>query len=237
MDEFRIKIEEFFYYLTFAIMIEPESCGVVNDKLVSFTLPPDKFFKLLNKYYLEYPYKWDVEIILIKNLIKKSNLDLSDCKVIIDSCKSNVIYSNPMIFNEQIERIEATTGEKYGKAFQGYLEHLKSKRDEIIESLYEVVKPIKNKPHEKHPFKDEKTFQLFNYIVEKWSYNRDQKWADIWNVIKESEKYKLPYQNEYEKYVRLRFKYTGKFQYDKIKKDDNRDNQSLLELIENFSKK
>jgi len=92
-------------------------------------------------------------------------------------------------------------------------------------------------PDPKTPFTDPKTHELFNYIVDNWDYDKQQKWADIWNVINDTEGYKAPYQNEYRKYVIERFKYTGKFQYDKPKKDGNRDKQKLLELIKEFSKK
>jgi hypothetical protein len=87
------------------------------------------------------------------------------------------------------------------------------------------------------PFNDPKTYELFNYIVDNWDYHKGQKWADIWNELNYSSIYKAPYQNEYQKYIIQRFGYTGKFQYDKQKREGNRDKQTLLELIENFSKK
>lgn len=92
-------------------------------------------------------------------------------------------------------------------------------------------------PEPKTPFNDPKTHKLFNYIVNNWNYDKGQKWADIWNVINDLENYTPPYKNEYQNYIITRFGYTGKFQYDKPKKDGNRDKQNLLELIETFSKK
>jgi hypothetical protein len=92
-------------------------------------------------------------------------------------------------------------------------------------------------PEPETPFTDPKTHELFNYIVDNWNYNKGQKWVDIWNVINDLENYKPPYKNEYQNYIIQRFGYTGKFQYDKVKRDGNRDKQNLMELIETFSKK
>lgn len=90
-----------------------------------------------------------------------------------------------------------------------------------------------------HPFKDDDTAKLFEYIVENWKYDKDQKWADIWNGINESANYKPPYQNEYQSYIIKRFKYTGRFQYSywKDKAPSNRNRNNLIDLIKNFSKK
>ena len=88
-----------------------------------------------------------------------------------------------------------------------------------------------------HPFKDEDTFGFFNFIVEKWDYKYDQKWADIWNELNDSEKYKTPYKNAYEEYIRKEYNYYGKFQYEKRKKESNRNLISLKETILRFNKK
>jgi hypothetical protein len=90
-----------------------------------------------------------------------------------------------------------------------------------------------------NPFKDEKTAELFEYIVQNWNYDKQQKWADIWNAINKSANYKAPYQNEYQSYIIKRFKYTGRFQYSywKDKAPPNRNQINLIDLIKNFSKK
>jgi hypothetical protein len=88
-----------------------------------------------------------------------------------------------------------------------------------------------------HPFEDEKTNDLFNYLVTKWDYNKDQKWADIYIEIDESNEYKAPYKNEYQTFIIQTYGYTGKFQYDKVKDPNNRNRKALKELIINFSKK
>jgi len=88
-----------------------------------------------------------------------------------------------------------------------------------------------------NPFEHKQTAELFEYIVKNWDYEKNQKWADIWNEINDSEKYKAPFQNEYRKYIITRFDYTGRFQYSYLKNPNNRDHQRLLKLIETFSKK
>jgi hypothetical protein len=94
------------------------------------------------------------------------------------------------------------------------------------------VKELQGKQHSekkpqqvttKHPFETTETLNLFNHLVENWVYNKQQKWADIWIEIHYSEDYKTPYQNDYKAYIINRFKYTGKFQFDKLKKETNRD--------------
>lgn len=87
------------------------------------------------------------------------------------------------------------------------------------------------------PFNDVKTLDLFNYIVDNWSYNKGQKWADIWKEINNLENYKAPYKNDYQSYIIKRFGYTGKFQYEKVKRETNKDRIELLMHIFDFKKK
>jgi hypothetical protein len=109
----------------------------------------------------------------------------------------------------------------------------------IKEFIDEVKLRLKNQENKEKivPFKHKQTAELFEYIVKNWDYEKDQKWADIWNEINNSENYKAPYQSDYQKYIIQSFEYTGRFQYDKVKNRENRDYQRLLELIDNFSKK
>lgn len=129
-----------------------------------------------------------------------------------------------------------------GKNLFEELEKLDFYLRSIIKRMKSFAPDIENQrtkptlpPDPKTPFNDPKTHELFNYIVDNWNYDKGQKWADIWNVINDIENYTPPYKNEYQNYIITRFGYTGKFQYDKPKKDGNRDKQNLLELIENFS--
>jgi len=103
----------------------------------------------------------------------------------------------------------------------------------------EILKYSDNKPKTaiKNPFKDKPTAELFEYIVKNWDYKKNQKWADIWKEINESDNYKAPYQNEYQTYIIKRFEYTGRFQYDKAKDHQNHNRIELIDLIKNFSKK
>lgn len=110
----------------------------------------------------------------------------------------------------------------------------------IKQFIDEVKLKLKNQENKEttitNPF-NEKTAELFEYIIQNWNYYKDQKWADIWNEINESDNYKAPYQNEYRTYIIKRFEYTGRFQYDKVKDPQNRDRIELIKLIKNFSKK
>jgi hypothetical protein len=115
---------------------------------------------------------------------------------------------------------------------------------EMIDSIEYEFSELHNVPTQRtntttNPFKDDTTAELFEYIETNWSYDKQQKWADIYNEINESGTYKIPYSGDYEKYIRKRFNYLGKFQYenDKRKKLDNKDRQSLIKLIREFSKK
>ena len=116
--------------------------------------------------------------------------------------------------------------------FNPFYELAKSRMQEIKKLKRVIPKPIE------HPFKEEKTFELFNYIVDNWKYKANQKWADIFNAIKYNNNGKEPtYKNEYRAYIIKRFQYTGKFQFDYEKKSTNRHKQDLIKLIEKFSKK
>jgi hypothetical protein len=110
----------------------------------------------------------------------------------------------------------------------------------IKQFIDEVKLKLKNQENKEttitNPF-NEKTAELFEYIVENWNYDKQQKWADIWIEINESDNYKAPYQNEYQTYIIKRFEYTGRFQYDKAKDPKNRNRIELIDLIKNFSKK
>lgn len=115
--------------------------------------------------------------------------------------------------------------------------------NELVDFLKTIVQHIQENQDittpEKTPFRDQQTAELFEYIVINWDYDRQQKWADIYNEINDSENYKIPYSGDYEKYIKKRFSYLGKFQYEdlKRKKPDNRDRQNLIRLIREFSKK
>lgn len=124
---------------------------------------------------------------------------------------------------DEVEQIKLNIKKAYLKAkeekLQEYLTTSKGKENSIIE----------------HPFNDE-TFKIFEYLVKNWKYDKQQKWADIFIEL-DSNSFTMPYKNYYEGYVRKTYSYTGKFQYDKIKKESNRHRIALQELINNFSKK
>ena len=118
---------------------------------------------------------------------------------------------------------------------------IKSKIQEIEEVKKEIYSKVKiindQKSNLVHPFADDETFELFKYIVVKWNYNYGQKWADIWNELNFSNKYRAPFKNDYQAFIIKDYEYTGKFQYDKIKTDNNENRNRLIEIIGKFSEK
>lgn len=102
----------------------------------------------------------------------------------------------------------------------------------LIKKDIEDFNPDKNKDQSsgseiKNPFEDKKTYKLFNYIVDKWDYDRGQKWADIYTIIKDLYEYKTPEPKDYQKYIIQRYGYTGKFQYNIISKKMKTSYQNL----------
>jgi hypothetical protein len=60
-----------------------------------------------------------------------------------------------------------------------------------------------------HPFVDNKMLELFNYIIEKWNYDKHLKYSYIFNEI-------MPENHppgEYENYIRINYEQIGKFNY------------------------
>ena len=140
-----------------------------------------------------------------------------------------------------------TDRERFDKT-RGFYKHSGYKMDDLQEKIDEIKKIIKDKKKQvkkiddqksslAHPFTDDETFELFKYIEEKWNYNYGQKWADIWNELDLSDKYKAPFKNDYQTFIITTHKYTGKFQYDKVKTENNENRNQLIEIIGEFSKK
>lgn len=125
---------------------------------------------------------------------------------------------------------------------------LKEKIDEIKniikkkEKLFKITNPeniniqsfIDKQSKTFYPFKNEDTSNLFKFIVDKWDYSFGQKWADIWNELHFSDDYTSPYKNEYQSFIIKNYNYTGKFQYDKIKKPENPNRIQLIKIIEEY---
>lgn len=99
-----------------------------------------------------------------------------------------------------------------------------------------INKPDLNEKNEINPFSNDVSKELFNTIIKNWNYDRNQRFADIFNEMN-SANYIIPYKNDYELYIKNRFDYKGRFQYDKIKSETNRDKKDLLEIIKNFRRK
>ena len=144
----------------------------------------------------------------------------------------------PQLFNEQAMFNFGFVNGAYGAFTEFTISMPYSVKNKVFDYI-ESLKTSNKKDNEsiKHPFKDDNTLDLFNYIVDNWDYDKQQKWADIWNELNLSDHYIAPYQNEYKAYIIKRFNYTGKFQFDKVKKANNRHKEKLTELITEFSKK
>lgn len=195
---------------------------------------PNEFKKLIDQLYKDYQknnkyitpsgfIKKDNTIILIKSMIDSILEDIETTKfrqIDILPNETNVfIHKTPLInlYTSKLNKIEL-------------FEYLN-----LISQVIENFEP-ESKTDIKHPFKDSKTLELFNYIVDNWKYKANQKWADIFTEMNTAN-YIIPYKEDYEMYVRDRFDYKKRFQYDKVKKPNNRNKIALLELIKNFSKK
>lgn len=162
-------------------------------------------------------------------------------KKLLDPIEYHKVRKTPFV-KSYIDRVVSL---EFNKFLSNQLVNFNKEKDELTELHLTETNGVerydeKLKPKEEfriHPFKNDKTFQLFDYIVDNWNYNYNQKWADIWNEFNYSNDFVAPYKNEYQTYIIKRFNYTGKFQYDKIKHQDNKDRKRLIELIEKYSKK
>jgi len=104
--------------------------------------------------------------------------------------------------------------------------NLAKDRIQEVEKL-QKKKSKKNLPEPQpiiHPFKDEKTFALFNYIVNNWNYKRDIKWAYIYNFFDNPN----IYLNEYERYVKRTQNFEGLFKY------HNANSQKVYDALKNL---
>lgn len=60
-----------------------------------------------------------------------------------------------------------------------------------------------------HPFVDDEMLSTFNYIIKNWDYDKDLKYAYIYNELKPN----TPPCSKYEKYIRDNYKQIIKFNY------------------------
>jgi mRNA-degrading endonuclease YafQ of YafQ-DinJ toxin-antitoxin module len=106
------------------------------------------------------------------------------------------------------------------------LKLLTEKRKKNLKKISKLVKKAndKNDNSIQHPFKDPKTFELFNYIVDNWKYKRDIKWAYIYNFFDNPN----IYLNEYERYVKRTQNFEGLFKY------HNANSQKVYDALKNL---
>lgn len=104
-------------------------------------------------------------------------------------------------------------------------EHNKLKVKKTRKQIKRILKNNKEEVQEiQHPFKDDETHQLFNYIVEKWDYQNDIKYAYIFNFLD------VNFKSDFERYVRKRFNFKGLFKYNNA---TSQKNYNALEILKN----
>jgi hypothetical protein len=71
---------------------------------------------------------------------------------------------------------------------------------EFLKTIVTYIEPQQTIP-EKTPFRDQKTAELFEYIVENWNYNAATKWGYIWNYFIQRGNGKMTFKIDYESYL------------------------------------
>jgi hypothetical protein len=103
---------------------------------------------------------------------------------------------------DKLKRDHKTLEDFYKKEF--------SRLYNIIDFLDEKINTNPNESKGiQHPFKDEKTYKYFNYLIENWDYTKDLKYSYIYEHIES-----LQNKSEYEKFIKLKYTFLGKFQYE-----------------------
>lgn len=190
----------------------------------------------------------EIEVPNIISKFSKQNINYNYDKVKATNELRNIFVKNidernqyKILIDEKIELFQTNLTKVENKLNEIYrfgLTLIEMDLYNIKEFINEVNFRLENQENKVtiNPF-NEQTAELFEYIVKNWDYEKDQKWADIWIEINESDNYKAPYQNQYQTYIIKRFEYTGRYQYDKAKDPQNRNRIKLIDLIKNFSKK
>lgn len=146
------------------------------------------------------------EIQPIVDLTKKELQALSKDELL--NYQKKLIRNSKRVNVEKIRYINNNNVQ--ANATQRVLE-LEEKSELIDEILFEKA-TLKNKEKSeaiKHPFINDETLKLFNSILEKWNYNKDLKYAYIFNEL-------FPENHhcgEYEFFVRKYYKSIIKFNY------------------------
>lgn len=138
-------------------------------------------------------------------------------RIVWDNCINN--YNFYYFVNQTSEREYFCLGDKIhiDNLFHYYRKVIKIIDDFIqsnsvkIESISQTL--IINKAYTSI-FKSEKSNQIFDFIIENWNYIPDIKYSYLYNYF-ETEHLEYLYKNEYERFIRTQFNFTGKFQYDK----------------------
>ncbi len=134
---------------------------------------------------------------------------------------NNFIYTSIALYGENESTINFMNSYDYKK--QRKLDIIKSlvKRASLLE-FNSFLSDVLNKVSEEetkinklniqkttHPFIDDEMLSTFNHILEKWNYDKDLKYAYIFNELM-PEEYS---HSEYEKYIRDNYKQIIKFNY------------------------
>jgi hypothetical protein len=137
---------------------------------------------------------------------------------------------------EQIEyqEINGITNIRLGN---GTILHLKINEINFIETAIKGAyqKCLKPTTTKKTPFKDGKTKELFEYIVENWNNKDATKWGYIWEYLYTKEHGRLTNKTEFEAYIRENYDFTkGKPNYESC--NSKKRYIELDELKEQFEK-
>jgi hypothetical protein len=226
MKESPIKyIEIYFGQINCYLMNIENKLNYIDKNKVEIEIP--KIISKFSNLHIKYNYDRAKAINELRDIFVKDIEQRNQYKILIDE--------KIELFQTNLTKVE----NKLNEIYRFGLTLIEMDLFYIKQFIDEVKLKLKNQENKEttitNPF-NEKTAELFEYIVQNWNYDKQQKWADIWVEINELVNYKAPYQNEYQTYIIKRFEYTGRFQYDKAKYPQNRNRIELIDLIKKFSK-
>jgi len=206
-------------------------------------IEPNEFKKSIGQFYKDYqknnkystPSGFKKNDPIITNIKSKIDIVLDD----IETSKFRQIYTlenQANVFIHKTPSINLYISTLNEIELYEYLSIL----NELIENFkpenQNQSKDLKKTPHQsemKHPFKDSETFELFNYILDKWSNTNDNKWGYIWEFFFTRGYGKITNKTEYESYIRTNHNFTkGKPNYDSCNSDKRY--KELISLYDEF---
>ena len=156
--EFIKKVELFFIQLQYCLTIEPEPILEGEKGMYSLMLKPEIFFKLINDFYIDYPFIPENKIIELKGLMGKENINTKDALKIIENYKKQYWFLDTVTMFEPVtdklkrtlKSIDSNISEKeINIELINYQKHLQEKRESIYIDLINEIQglpPQQNKP-------------------------------------------------------------------------------------------